>query len=71
VLALKVSMEADEEDDDGDGNEGCAKWLSDFAKVVERLVVRVAFAGDAGAKTEELCDGDTDAGKGEGGSEPG
>jgi hypothetical protein len=32
VLGFKVAVEADEEDDDGDGYEGCAEGLADVAE---------------------------------------
>jgi hypothetical protein len=30
MLTLKIAVEAYEKDEDGDGDKGCSKWLSNF-----------------------------------------
>jgi hypothetical protein len=69
VLALKVAMEACEQDQHGDGDEGRAERLADAAQAVQPRVLRVD--GDARVEPEKLRDGDADAREGERCAEPG
>lgn len=77
VLALKVAMEADEEDDDGDAEEGGAERLADLAQLGagvggegrrrgrERRRRRARARRQRRVESEELRDGDADGGEGQ------
>lgn len=79
MLRLKVPMEPNEQDQDGDGDEGCAEGFAYVAEArggvggeddVRGGEGRV-LVGDGGVEAEELGYGDADGGEGEGGAEPG
>jgi len=68
MLALKISVEADEKDDDGNGDEGAAER---FPHALEVIAFGTCAAADTGVEAEELGNGDADAGEGERCAEPG
>jgi hypothetical protein len=69
MLAFKISMEANEQNNDADGDKGRTKWLADVPKML-RCITTCFASANAGVETEELCYGDADAGKGQRGAEP-
>lgn len=56
MLSFEVAVETDEEDDDGDGYEGCAEGLADVAEACFGGRVGGGWwgRGDGGVKAEEL-----------------
>jgi hypothetical protein len=72
VLALEEAVEADEEDEDGDGDEGGAERLANLTEAgLRRADERRVRGRDGRVQPEELRYRDADAGEGERGAEPG
>lgn len=72
MLAFEVAVEANEEDEDGDGDEGRAERLADVAEPHLRRVDQRRVRGrDRCVQAEELRYCDADAGEGEGSAQPG
>jgi hypothetical protein len=64
VLAFEISMRADEQYDDGNGDEGGAQRFAHSAQLSVCRVLGVDM-GQAGIEAEQLGDGYADAGEGE------
>lgn len=75
MLCLKVSVEPNEQHDDGDADERGAEGFPEVAEVVFGTecggLAVVRGVGEGGVEAEELGDCDADGGEGEGGAEPG
>lgn len=69
VLGFEIAVEADEQGQNADPEEGGAERLSELAQTQVR--VAVGGIGEARAEAEQLRDGDADGREREGRSEPG
>lgn len=69
MLALEVSVEANEQRDDADSEKCGAEGFPNLAQA--QLCVGGSVGIDADIEAEELGDGYADGGEGEGGPEPG